>query len=89
MNISLVSLQVLFPLELLSAGIAPEWPGCLLSQVNNFVVPGKPLLSGEELIASLHLATMHWFVCVLLCVSLQMFFPCESLFASTTVIHSF
>ena len=89
MYVSLVSLQMLLPLEFLVTGGAPERPRCLLSQMNNFVVAGQPLLSREELVAALHLATMHWLICVLFCVSLQMFLSCESFLAPVTIIHSF
>ena len=89
MYVPLVSLQMLLSLEFLSTGVAPERPGRLLSEMNNFVVPGQPLLSCEELVAALHLATMHRLIRVLLCVSLQMFFPCESFLAPVAVIHSF
>ena len=89
MYVSLVSLQMLLPLKFLSTGVAPERSGCLLSKMNNFVMSGQPLLSREELLTALHLATMHWLVRMLFCVSLQMFLPCESFFTSITIIHSF
>ena len=88
MYVPLVSLQMLLSLEFLSTGVAPERPGRLLSEMNNFVVPGQPLLSCEELVAALHLATMHRLIRVLLCVSLQMFFSCERLVTITAIIHS-
>ena len=89
MYVSLVSLQMLLPLEFLSTGVAPEWPRCLLSKMNNFVVTGQSLLSCEELVATLNLTTMHRLIRVLLCVSLQMLLSCESFLTSVAIIHSF
>ena len=89
MYVSLVSLQMLLPLEFLSTGVAPEWPRCLLTEMNNFVVPGQSLLSCEELVATLHLTTVHRLVCVLLCVSLQVLLSCESFLTPVAIIHSF
>ena len=88
MYVSLVPLQMLLPLEFLSTGVAPEWPRCLLSKMNNFVVTGQSLLSCEELVATLHLTTVHWLVRVLLCVSLQMLLSCESFLTPVAIIHS-
>ena len=84
-----MSLQMLLPLEFLSTGVAPERPRCFLSKMNNFVVPGEPLLSCEELVATLHLTTVNRFICVHLCVSLQMLLSRESFLTSVTLIHSF
>ena len=89
MYVSLVSLQMLLPLEFLVTCGAPERPRCLLSEMNNFVVAGQPLLSCEELVAALHLATMHWLICVLFGVPLQMLLSCESFLAPVTIIHPF
>ena len=87
MYVSLVSLQMLLPLELLSTCVAPEWPRSLLSEMNHFVVPGQPLLSCEELVATLNLTTMHRLIRVLLCVSLQMLLPRESFLTPVAIVH--
>jgi len=54
--------------------------------MNNFVMSGQPLLSREELLTALHLATMHWLVRMLFCVSLQMFLPGKRLLAVGAVV---
>ena len=87
MYVPLVSLQMLLSLEFLSTGVAPERPGRLLSEMNNFVVPGQPLLSCEELVATLNLTTMHRLIRVLLCVSLQMLLPRESFLTPVAIVH--
>jgi hypothetical protein len=47
-DISLVAMQVFFPLEILAAVIAPEWPVRLLTQVRHLVNQKKH----EELITA-------------------------------------
>lgn len=80
---------MLLPLEVFAALSAEEWTLRLLPKVGVLDMFGQSFLSGVRLGATRNLAAVHWIVCVLDAVALQMLLPGERLGAVRTLVHPF
>lgn len=89
MNILLVSLQMLLPLEIFAAVCAPEGSLGLLSKMRNLVMSRQSFFSGVGLCAACHLAAVNGVVRVDPAVALEVLLPRERLFAVGAVVNAF